>query len=449
MHNYRANRFRHARSGGCMKLAQLMRTAVVTAAILLGSDHVLAGPYVQSPGAPRDEYLQTAHGPTLAYTASYALVISASKYSHGWDPLEFNEGEANKLASALMSEGFIVNRLRDATSKELHSTLNDFVRQHDRPGARIIIFFTGHGYSNRTHLLGYIVPTDAPDPGVDPKGFGQKAISTEDLLRVSGSTKQARHILFVFDSCFSGAVFKTKGGPRHPPPLYVDTSLRDARQFLVSASEDQESPSESEFTPALIDGIKGRADYNHDGIVSGIELALWLQSVVTLTTPQYGDVQSHGGDILFRPVPGLPASTRLPQAQLPVAAEIGAATPEVADIYYYRKAADGQRVLEALQATKLTFETTRAQQPETYKTNTIACAKLASPSTMDEVRRLALQMEASGTPIYEIQQFRKKPNADARRVELLTSIRYDHTSRAALSSAQIAKMTTCPPALHN
>ena len=115
---------------------------------------------------------------------------------------------------------------------------------------------------------------------------------------------EARHALFVFDSCFSGTIFKTRS--EVPDPSYVSSlTARPVRQFLTAGRAGEVVPQKSIFVPALIRGLSGDADFTEDGYVTGSELALFLQSELAGTgqTPQYGRLREHEyseGDYVFR-----------------------------------------------------------------------------------------------------------------------------------------------------
>ena len=87
--------------------------------------------------------------------------------------------------------------------------IKDFIDDYGyRQNNRLVIFFAGHGYT-RQQTKGYLVPVDAPDPIVDEQGFLKAALSMEQIN--SWATQmEAKHVLFVFDSCFSGTIFKQR-----------------------------------------------------------------------------------------------------------------------------------------------------------------------------------------------------------------------------------------------
>jgi hypothetical protein len=85
---------------------------------------------------------------------------------------------------------------------------------------------------------------------------------------------ESKHVLFLFDSCFSGTIFKQKD--RVKPSKYITRlSTRPVRQFITAGSADEPVPAKSTFTPALIDAIRfGTADRNNEHYVTGADLGL-------------------------------------------------------------------------------------------------------------------------------------------------------------------------------
>jgi len=116
---------------------------------------------------------------------------------------------------------------------------------------------------------------------------------------------EAKHSLFLFDSCFSGTVFKTRAGAVQPRHITSATSL-PVRQFITAGSAGEQVPAQSTFTPAFVDAlVYGYGDLNKDGYVSGTELGLYLQQEVPRhvnQTPQFGKIQDYElsrGDFIF------------------------------------------------------------------------------------------------------------------------------------------------------
>jgi hypothetical protein len=109
----------------------------------------------------------------------------------------------------------------------------------------------------------------------------------------------------LFDSCFSGTIFKTKGSPKRPSHLSRLTQ-EPVRQYITAGSAGEEVPAKSVFSEALVDALTSdAADLYRDGYLTGTELGLYLQGIVSLhsqQTPQFGkgpDYELARGEFVF------------------------------------------------------------------------------------------------------------------------------------------------------
>ncbi|HER62418.1 MAG TPA: hypothetical protein ENO11_00365, partial [Desulfobacteraceae bacterium] len=263
------------------------------------------------------------------YGGSYALIIGASAYRAGWPSLESIPGELDNVENLLKRKGFKVERVRDPDSRQLKDAFTRFINQYgyDRKN-RLLFFYSGHGYTRNDGKKGYLVPVDAPDPDKDEKGFLIKALGMNHILSWSRDI-EAKHVLFLFDSCFSGTIFKLRDRPK-PPPHITRLTAQPVRQFITAGQAGESVPANSTFTPMFIDALRfGIADLNRDGYVSGTELGLYLQEKVPLhanQSPQFGKIQDYElsrGDFIF--LAGEPADDKAVELSPPAAESEGSA----------------------------------------------------------------------------------------------------------------------------
>ena len=106
----------------------------------------------------------------------------------------------------------------------------------------------------------------------DKKGFLRKALNMSQIIAWSRQM-EAKHALFLFDSCFSGAIFKTKALPKTPPHINAHTSS-PVRQYITAGSAGEEVPASSVFTPSFVRALEGEADLNGDGLVTVTDFLL-------------------------------------------------------------------------------------------------------------------------------------------------------------------------------
>ncbi len=243
------------------------------------------------------------------YKNCYALVIGCSEYREGWPALPNPVNDAHEVAAALEKMGWRVDLVLDPRGEDLRFTMNRLITIEGRKEDQaILLWFSGHGHTLAEadgSKLGYIVPVDAPDPHVDEMGFMQKAMSMRQLDTVARRV-MARHMLMMFDSCFSGALFSIT---RAMPSPYIEEKVsKPVRQFITAGSEDEKVPDKSVFKTVFLQGLLDReADRNKDSYVTGQELGAYMQEQVVNYSnkaqhPQYGKINNpklDKGDFVF------------------------------------------------------------------------------------------------------------------------------------------------------
>ncbi|MBC8434179.1 MAG: caspase family protein [Desulfobacterales bacterium] len=249
------------------------------------------------------------------YKDYHALVVGIDDYDY-WPNLQGAVRDAMEVASVLKNVGMKVKLVINPTSKELKRAFDELTYGVGKEENRaILIYFSGHGETETLatgEKMGYIVPKDSPMPVKNPIGFAEKAISM-NMIESYALRIKSKHVLMVFDSCFSGTVFASLKGI---PVGISDKSSRPVRQFITAGSENEEVPDDSIFKTCFVQGINGEADYNEDGYVTGSELGIYLDiSVVNYSRgaqhPQYGKIRHpklDKGDFIFH-LPDISGST--------------------------------------------------------------------------------------------------------------------------------------------
>ena len=243
------------------------------------------------------------------YKDLYALVIGVSDYQYGWPDLPNAVRDADEIGDVLSDLGFKVTRVKNPTKVELMTAFDNFIFNVGQGKDNcLVIFFAGHGHTEKLAYgddMGYIVPRDAPNPDEDMSGFKFKAIDMQ-TIEAYARRIEAKHALFLFDSCFSGAIFNIS---RAKPPLYISyKTARPVRQFITAGGADETVPDNSIFKRQFIEALQGEADRNEDGYVTGTELGEFLEEKVVVYSreaqhPQYGKIRDPSldkGDIVFK-----------------------------------------------------------------------------------------------------------------------------------------------------
>ncbi|MGE0885501.1 MAG: SUMF1/EgtB/PvdO family nonheme iron enzyme [Blastocatellales bacterium] len=244
------------------------------------------------------------------YDESHALIIGVSNYSGGWRKLPGVKTDVAEISRVLRAQGFSITTVNDPTREEFDAALRRFISQYGlRERNRLVIYFAGHGHTERTNDdrdLGYIVLRNAPKPESDPSGFYLASVSMDEInshaLRI-----KSKHALFVFDSCFSGTIFRSEPEMRVPPAI-ASLTAAPVRQFITSGAAGQQVPDDSIFRAYFVRAFDQRAgDLNNDGFITGEELGKYLMGSVAsdsrdTQTPRFGkikDAKLNIGDVVF------------------------------------------------------------------------------------------------------------------------------------------------------
>ncbi len=274
------------------------------------------------PVQPSEIQIKDEDGRTIKlYDKSYALLIGVSDYTGGWPKLPGVKQDIAAVRAALEKQGFQITVVMNPTGAQLEDAYRNFIQQYGLDVQnRLLFYFAGHGHTEKQSYgeeMGYIIPADAPLPGRDRAGFVAKAMDMQQM-ELYARRIQSKHALFLFDSCFSGALFALSRAV--PDSINYKTS-RPVRQFITSGSADEQVPDRSVFREQLVVALEGEADANRDGYVTGSELGDFIQDRVVNYSrnaqhPQYGKIRNPNldkGDFVFA----------LPKAVTPSAAAAG------------------------------------------------------------------------------------------------------------------------------
>ena len=243
------------------------------------------------------------------YSGYHALVVGVGDYQKGWPLLPNPVDDAREVAALFRSMNWTVDVLENPDGKTLRNALNQLVAGEGRKKEKAILFwYSGHGYTIEEAdgtKLGYLIPVDAADPEKDLSGFMNQAVSMRQIETVSKQIL-SKHVLMIFDSCFSGAIFQMV---RAKPSPYIQEKVSfPVREFITAGTENEQVPDRSIFKQVFIQGIKdGFADLNQDSYVTGEELGAYLQEQVINYSrkaqhPQFGRINNpklDKGDFVF------------------------------------------------------------------------------------------------------------------------------------------------------
>jgi len=247
------------------------------------------------------------------YADSHALIVGNSDYDDGIGDLPGVKRDVRLIEETLRAHGFRTTVLTNATKRGFESELIQLRRgPGSESGNRIVVYYAGHGYSElgpNSIERGYLVMSDAASPATNRADFDLALVPMENIVAESRMFK-ARHVMFVFDSCFSGAVLNFRD-PIGIPPGIRDELQHDVRIFLTAGRSGQRVPDNSGFARCFVDMLMGLdREPVPDGYVTGEELGFYLKhkvpSFIPGQNPQFGklnDPYYNKGDIVFK-IPG-------------------------------------------------------------------------------------------------------------------------------------------------
>jgi len=197
-----------------------------------------------------------------AATQRFLLLASANDGGPGKTPLRYAQSDARGFGKVLASLGGVdssdIVRLQEPDSASLLSGLHALSERVGTARARglrteVVFYYSGHADENGLML-------------------GKERVEYRRLrLAMDSAGSDVR--LAVLDACASGGALRAKGGVRRPAFLTDDSQDLRGRALLTSSTA-QENSHESDslggsfFTQALLTGLRGAADADHDNKVT-------------------------------------------------------------------------------------------------------------------------------------------------------------------------------------
>ena len=148
--------------------------------------------------------------PTVVNPEKYALVIGISDYKNLPPPdpyiasdLTYPRKDAESLQTLLEKDpAWNVSSLFDlaATKSAILNTITTFFESiPDYSNSIALVYFSGHGYSDSSTGVAYLVPTDFSNTATI-----SQLISPAELSALITSYSPTKNVIFISDSCYSG-----------------------------------------------------------------------------------------------------------------------------------------------------------------------------------------------------------------------------------------------------
>jgi tetratricopeptide (TPR) repeat protein len=214
--------------------------------------------------------------PIPLYDRSRALVVGIEQYPQGFTVAGAVE-EGKLVAQALRDLGFeeIVELYnKEATARRLQQALMDlFSRKVDRSG-RMVMFFvgqTGSMRNGRGREVGYLLPADAQ---VNNAG---KIITLESIKELTKRSSSKHTVLIVNGPLRASEV--PAGKPLSPE---ASVEARAVQVISATARDDKavKGGAKTPFVQAVLTGLSGSADLDHNGWVTASELGMYVKQQV-------------------------------------------------------------------------------------------------------------------------------------------------------------------------
>ena len=352
------------------------------------------------------------------YESYHALVVGVSDYTK-WPDLPYAVNDAKEVAQRLKELGFEVKLVLNPDSRELKRAINEMTYGAGRKRNRAILFYyAGHGetetMADETNM-GYIIPKDCPLLEKDPIGFNTHAVSMREIESVSLRIR-SKHVLMLFDSCFSGALFALI---RAVPNDITEKSTLPVRQYITAGREDEQVPDKSMFKRCFLIGLKGGADLTGDGYITGSEMGMYLaDNVVNYTRrrqhPQYGKINNPDldqGDFIF-----VPLKQRLKEAEqekerqkqeLALAEQVKKLQEQM-KVLFEKKGDTEKKTKDALIEKKNLEEKLKREADEHKRREALAEAKIKDLETRHKASLEKLEKEATAKKVLTIELKRQK-----------------------------------------
>jgi hypothetical protein len=251
----------------------------------------------------------------LVVPERWAVVIGVGQYDNRQIPaLRYAVPDAEAIYQTLIGPaGFKKEHVllltdtseRKPTLRNIKWALGNFLARSAGKNDTVLVFFAGHGAPEldqrgleRDGLSKYLVPIDA-----DPDDLFSTALPMDDIQTIFGRIEAERVVIFL-DACYSGAAGgrtfasnKTRTRDISVDEGFLDRLTRSKGRVIVTASRASEVSIELQelghgiFTYYLVEGLKGAADLNRDGIVSLQELYEYLERQVSRKARSVGGNQ--------------------------------------------------------------------------------------------------------------------------------------------------------------
>lgn len=251
---------------------------------------------------------------TVTYTGEelksnlHVVTIGINEYRNPALNLNYGVPDANGIRDFFKAQPrslfneviFYALENREATRANIKEMLTSL--SETSPDDVVIIYYAGHGETVEKDW--YLIPADLVYPEREDE-IRAKGIKSDELQQWVNDIK-ANKVVMLMDACKSGAALKAFRGFGERKALAK--LARSSGVHIVAAAAKDQFASELKqlghgaFTYALLDGLKGEADYAKDKVINIRELMTYIEnrlpdlSEEVAGRPQFPVINSRGGD---------------------------------------------------------------------------------------------------------------------------------------------------------
>lgn len=233
----------------------------------------------------------------ISFGKYHALVIGIDQYQT-LPNLQTATNDARTVKIILERDyGFQTMLLLNATRADILTALRK-LRQELTSQDNLLIYYAGHGWLDQEADQGYWLPVDATE-GSEVNWISNTAI-TSALKAI-----EAKHILVVADSCYSGKLTRGIHIKRLTPNYLERIARKRARLVLSSGGLEPVADSGIDERHSVFAWAFLKALRENQGVMDGTGLFTRIRRLVMVNseqTPEYADIRRAGhagGDFLF------------------------------------------------------------------------------------------------------------------------------------------------------
>lgn len=220
----------------------------------------------------------------LLKTKRYFLKIGTNKFESSPEIVDSNP--IQKVITSIWPNTNLVNLIgKNTTFENINKSMLSIKREVTKDD-EVWVFLSGN------IVLKGKIPYFIPSDGAFTQNFIMNAIPLSNIYEWFNSLPTKNNML-VIDGCYSGKIFNYLALSRGKknPIFKGDTQLKNTF-ILTSSGADEVSYSVKDFNTSIfsyvfLQGIKGEADYNNDGVIQGREVGLYVKERVRFYANSY------------------------------------------------------------------------------------------------------------------------------------------------------------------